>query len=339
MRDLCNETVTALLTHPSMKEVEGVHDTALSIKKVVTFWKILNVKSLEEDVRRNDPLQAVISDPEDPRLKTITEFGDMCKKMISQPGKRIKQLTRDNALAIYQTCNGLVELSMHLLSTTHQYVVLGKFTTDKLEKSFSKLRQGCGGTYFITVQQILEKLNIQHAKLLLRHTNMEHLPLEAGHMCPQYSNTLDEEGSEVFDNIVELESSLTIETKMALVYIAGYVTRKDKELSEIDMMEVTTFYYKKYGSYTDELDRGQLNIPTDCACQWTFFSYIIFYTIKKNVCRKSLSQILVMIAERYSFNMSSDHARILSNIFIKNYCNECSPHSSKEVNLKILQLT
>ena len=31
---------------------------------------------------------------------------------------------------------------------------------------------------------------------------------------------------------------------MALVYIAGYVTRKDKDLSETDMMEVTTFYYK-----------------------------------------------------------------------------------------------
>ena len=55
-----------------MKEVEGVHDTALFIKKIVTFWKILNVKSLGEDVRRNDPLQAVISEPEDPRLKTIT---------------------------------------------------------------------------------------------------------------------------------------------------------------------------------------------------------------------------------------------------------------------------
>ena len=143
-----------------MKEVEGVHDRALFIKKVVTFWKILNVKSLGEDVRRNDPLQAVISDPEDPRLKTITEFGGICKKMISQPGKRVKQLTRDTAFAIYQTCNGLVELSRHLLSTTHQYVVLGKFTTDRLEKLFSKLRQGCGGTYFITVQQILEKLNI-----------------------------------------------------------------------------------------------------------------------------------------------------------------------------------
>ena len=127
-----------------MKEVKGVHDTALFIKKVVKFWKIVNTKTLG-DVRRNDLLQAVISDPEDPHLKTITEFGDMCK-MISLPGKRVKQITRDTALAIYQTCNGLVELPRHLLSTIHQYVALGKFTTDKLEKSFSKLRQGCGGT-------------------------------------------------------------------------------------------------------------------------------------------------------------------------------------------------
>ena len=56
--------------------------------------------------------------------------------------------------------------------------------------------------------------------------------------CPQCSYTLDEEGSEVFDNIVEIEPSLTIETKIALVYIAGYVTRKDKDLSKTDMMEV-----------------------------------------------------------------------------------------------------
>ena len=158
-------------------------------------------------------------DPEDPPLKTITEFGDMCKKMISLTGKRVKQLSRDTALALYPTCNGLVELSRHLLPTTHQYVALGKFTPDKLEKSFSKLRQGCGGTCFIIMQQILEKLNIQHAKLLLRHTNMEKLPLETDHMCPQCSYTLDEE---VFDNLVELESSLTIEKKMALVYISGY---------------------------------------------------------------------------------------------------------------------
>ena len=109
----------------------------------------------------------------------------------------------------------------------------------------------------------------------------------------QCSYTLDEEGTEVFDHLIQLEYSLTIETKMAIVYIAGYVTRKDKDFSETDTMEVPTFYYKKHGSYTDELDRGQLNISIDCTCQGTFLSYIIFYSIKKNVCRKSLSEIVM----------------------------------------------
>ena len=73
----------------------------------------------------------------DPRLDTLLEFGAMCRKMISTTGKRVKQITRDTSLAIHQTCNGLVELTRHLLSTTHKYVVLGKFTTDRLEKAFS----------------------------------------------------------------------------------------------------------------------------------------------------------------------------------------------------------
>ena len=31
------------------------------------------------------------------------------------------------------------------------------FSADHLEKQLGKLRQGCGGTYFMTVQQIMEK--------------------------------------------------------------------------------------------------------------------------------------------------------------------------------------
>ena len=169
-----------------------------------------------------------------------------------------------------------MELTRHLFYTTHKYVVLGKFTTDKLEKAFSKLRQGSGGTYFITVQQILEKVNIQKTKLLLNCTSMENLHTELGHMCLQCSYRLDGQGSELFDNLVQLENSLTISTKTALVYIAGYVTRKDEELPEKDLLEVTTFYFEKYGSYTDELDRGQFNIPTDSACQYNAICYMLY---------------------------------------------------------------
>ena len=45
--------------------------------------------------------------------------------------------------------------------------MLGIFTTEYLEKEFGKLRQGSGGTYFITVQHIMEKVAIKKTKLLL----------------------------------------------------------------------------------------------------------------------------------------------------------------------------
>ena len=49
----------------------------------------------------------------------------------------------------------------------YDYMCLGEFTTDPLEKAFSKFRQGSGGTYFINVQQVAEKFRIQRASFRL----------------------------------------------------------------------------------------------------------------------------------------------------------------------------
>ena len=275
----------------------------------------------------------------DPKLAYLVKFADMCLKMKSTSTKRVKQLTRDTALAIHQTCNGLVELAKFLLSTSHQYVALGKFTTDKLEKAYSKLRQGSGGTYFITVQQILEKLNIQKANLLLELTDMEDLPDDVGHSCDRCGYRMDEELAEVFDNLEELENSLTVDTKGSLVHIAGYATRKDTELSEEEMLRCTTFLATKFGSFTDEVDRGQLNIPHDRACQWTFFCIILFNAVKEKVCRKSMIIICNLVSEFFDFGMTPNHSRIISNTFIKNYCRESTPRCSKESKQKVLKLS
>ena len=128
--------------------MEGIDQTARFIEKIVQFWKICNVKQKFKDVLDNDPFRGVVEDPDYPKLQYLQEFGDMCLKMISRPKLRVKQLTRDTALAIHQTCYGLVELARYLLATSHSYVCLGKFTTDPLEKSFGKIRQGAGGAYF-----------------------------------------------------------------------------------------------------------------------------------------------------------------------------------------------
>ena len=273
----CDETATALLTHSATKNEENILETVTFIQKVVKFWKIVSVKKKFMDVLLNDPLKGVIEDPNDPRLLYLREFGDMCLAMKSRPKLRIKQLTRDTALAIHQTCYGLVDLAQDLLASTHRYVALGKFTTDPLEKAFGKLRQGSGGTYFISVQQVLEKLNIQKAKLLLTLTEMEDLPNDVGHKCELCGFGANEEVCEIVDNLTTLEESLTIDTKQSLVHIAGYVTRNDVEPSDTELLSRTTFYSLKYGDYTDRLDRGQLNIPHDKACQWMFFCFVVAF--------------------------------------------------------------
>ncbi|XP_047135436.2 uncharacterized protein LOC124812623 isoform X1 [Hydra vulgaris] len=189
--------------------------------------------------------------------------------MAGKQGKRKKQLTCDTAQPIYHTCNGVVELCRSLLNSSHQYVILSEFSTDPLEKEFSKLRQGSGGTYFITVQQVIEKLNISRAKLLLSLNNPAvDICFDTTHSYPNCGFLLDESSAEIFDNLPNLESFISSDTNMALIYISEYLTRKDNELSENELLEKTTFYHQKFGQYIESIDRGGLNIPTDNTCQW-----------------------------------------------------------------------
>ena len=320
LRVFSEKTHGALLTHPNLCHESG--DTAIFINKVLTWWKILNVKSLGSDIRHNNSLCAPISSPDDPRLDIILEFGDMALEMGGPQGKRVKQLSRDTACAIHHTCNGLVSLCRHLLETSHSYVLLGQFSTDPLEKEFGKLRQGSGGTYFISVQQCIEKLHIKHSSLLLRqNANIESIDVPAGHHCSSCNYQLSEDAAEVFDNLETLEFSLSDEVKMSLIYIAGYVTRKDTEICDSDLLNCTTFYFQKYGKYTDSIDRGGLNIPLDHACQWSIFCFVLFYTVKENVCRNSLKRLFMLVSEFYLFGMEERHATTLSNIFLNSFAN------------------
>nr|XP_047131967.1 uncharacterized protein LOC124811009 [Hydra vulgaris] len=305
---------------------------------VVTWWKILNVKSVGVDCRFNDDRKAVIRDPNDDRLKFIWDFREMALRMTSNQGKRIKQLTHDTGYSINHTCKGIVELTKTLLKEKHKYVMLGKFTTDPLEKEFSKLRQGSGGTYFLSVQQIIEKFNISKTSLLLSYNINESTP-DAGHSCQFCGFLLDESSAEVFDNLPTLGKSITAQSKMSLVYIAGYVSCKDDLLNENELSTRTMFYFEKFGQYLKSVDRGGLKVPFDNTVQWVFFSFVLFNSIKDKVCRTSLCNIFMLISDHYSFDMERHHGNILSNIFIKNHCKLSTPRSNKEPSLKILKLS
>lgn len=333
----CEKTATALELYGEQFD-EDVKGTVIFLRKVIKCWTIINVKNKGIDVRNRQPLQAVMSDPNDERLSYIQQFGEMCLKMAGRQGNRIRQLSKDTAAAIHHTCFGLVDLTRHLLTEeSYDYVCLAEFSTDRLEKSFGKLRQGSGGAYFINAQQITEKLRINHAKLQLKLNCDYNITSESiKHQCADCNYSMDEAAFTVFDTLPELEEHVEEEMKLNLFHIAGFVIRK---IDIEDQNEDTYYYREKYGTYTESLNRGGLVFPRDTVCQWAVFCFIIFEVIKNNVCRTSLMQVFQQISDHYGFIMQKCHCKTLANIFMNNFCKISTPILRKESKQKVIKLS
>ena len=82
----------------------------------------------------------------------------------------------------------------------------------------------------IFIQQVLEKHNIKKAKLVLRNDiNVSTFCTESGHhLCEKCFYELTEQQCEILNNLPQLEEALPHDVKSTLVYIAGYIIRKDQ---------------------------------------------------------------------------------------------------------------
>ena len=203
LRVFCDDTIAALETHPVINNANGLGTTNF-IKIVVKLWKIFNVRSPREDQAHNDPLRAVIRMHNDPRLQFLLDVAAMADRMKPKESPRVCSLTQDTSKFLSHICRGAVDLVRHLLSRGNEYEMLGWFSTDPLEKAFGKLRQGSGGTYFITALTVVEKVNIQHAKLFLQlgiDLPQDGNAQDDGHQCAMCSRLLNEKECEVFDNM------------------------------------------------------------------------------------------------------------------------------------------
>ena len=328
-----NEKTIAALRTSSRIDEHDAEGTIKFLSIVLSLWKILSNKEIRGHERHREPLKAPIFDSEDNNLQYLREVSTMAKNMYGKQGKRRKTLTRDTSLALEHTCNGLIELSEFLLGLGHRYVLLGQFSTDDLEEKFGELRQGSGGTYFITIQNVIQKLQIQKTRLLL-HLGVDVLDNDDVHACSKCDFALNDDHFRLIESLGKMEDKLSEDVKMALVYIAGYISSKDPE-NECNSF----FYYEEYGAYVKNMNRGGLNVPDDACCQWTFLSYIMFYAIKEVTCRKSLTKIFVLISNSYGFHITNIQCRRLCNIFFKNYSLLCTPRSDKETKLKVLKLS
>ena len=331
------KTATALDLYGKRHDID-ISGTATFIRVVLKWWTVLNVKSVGIDARKRQPLQAVISHPEDSRLNFLLEFGEMCLSMRGQQGKRVRQLSKDTADAIHHTCCGVVDLAKDLLTEEgFDYVCLGEMSTDRIEKAFGKLRQGSGGAYFINAQQVSEKLRLSKAKLHLKlGCEQQALGENVTHKCNDCNYVLDAESSDLFDALPEHEKFIPVPTMVSIVYVSGYVARNATYQQN---GEDTYSYFEKYGEYTASLDRGGLCKPGDSVCQWAIFGFIMFNAIKHHVCRKSLANILMQVSDSHNFGIQQNQSSILANIFLNNHSKASTPLLRKEVKQKVVKLS
>lgn len=330
------ETLAALKSHSKLDQ-QAISGTITFIEIFVKMWKIFNVKSTDEARNFNDPLRAVVRSMNDERFQFLEEIAQMAKEMSPKGRTRQKSFTADTSKFIHHNCYAFVDLAKYLLSQGNAYVMFGLFSTDYLEKSFGKLRQGSGGTYFITVQNVLEKLNIEKAKLCLQiGYDLREASLD-GHHCEKCNQEIKEHEADILENLDSLENSLSSDVLSALLYVSGYIQKTCGVVQEFDSM----LYYDNYGIYLDSINRGKLTIPYDTLVQWVIFSFILFTQIPDEDldCRNNISNKFFVISELYDFNVTLKHCRTFANILINNKTRQITPKSTKEANLKVLKLS
>ena len=153
--------------------------------------------------------------------------------------------------------------------------------------------------------------------------------VESTHVCTMCTHWLSEEQCQLVDNLSEEENKLADDENIFLIYIAGYITRKD-----LETQEDTFLYYEKYGSYIKQLDRGGLKHASDF---WVILSSILFDSVRDYICQKSLTEIFYYISKSFRFIKTSCHWKTLTNILINNYCKEINYNVQKGTSTKSIK--
>ena len=91
--------------------------------------------------------------------------------------------------------------------------------------------------------------------------------------CAKCDFVLDLRMCETMDCLPEMQPSVSVDSMMGLVYIAGYIIGKDENGDDADDSH---FYYNKYGSFTHNLNRGGLHLQGDTVSQWVVYGYMMF---------------------------------------------------------------
>ena len=123
---------------------------------MLQFWNIVNVKNKTKELHKLLADAKLISSITDDRLKWLGRLSGWLKLWNTKTEKQ-EHLTKETITVLIHTVDTLILLVKYLLQHHQlQFVLLGKFQTDKLEARFGQYRMLSGSNYLLSVNKVLQ---------------------------------------------------------------------------------------------------------------------------------------------------------------------------------------
>ena len=210
-------------------------ETASFLTIICNWWKTVNVKSKFLSKRKRDPyLEIVQEDNLEEKTSFLRSFVDWLQAWEEISDERKLCFSSQTFFAAKLTSESLAAVSEHLiLQQKQEYVLLGKFQSDRLEGRFGRLRQMCGGNLFNSVRQFLE------SERTLKVKNLACLDLSLSEIKDTFQesqiekqNRIEQLSEEILSNLkIAVDAKLpciTNNDENSLFYVAGYFARSIK---------------------------------------------------------------------------------------------------------------
>ena len=131
-------------------------DTQAFIKIIVTWWKIVNVKTPNKGKRLKNCFEEPLTMENSTARKYFEYFANWIEEWRSSNTDGGK-LTKETFAALGHTTHALLEITEYCIKELNaKYVLLRKFQTDCLESRFGQYRQLARGNYEVSLRQIYE---------------------------------------------------------------------------------------------------------------------------------------------------------------------------------------
>ena len=290
----CKKTIKQYAGHV------GFLQTADFLEIILSWWKLMNVKSTFKGIQKRDPQRDAIT------LENLVEKTSFLRAFVQWMSDWQEISSEDNSglsketfQAAKHSSESIASLAEYLLQKQKfKYFLPGKCQSDKLEGQFGQLRQMTGGNMFGSVRQFLESDRTLKIKKMAK---LELTPVEIKEIFSESKSELQEkvlEFSQQIFSIISIDTDIRLfpevpdVDKNALFYVSGCFTMQIansvkcpscKELilsclvlSEDDSLIVD----QKQDTFLSQVNRGGLTTPSELmflstAQSWHFYSLIM----------------------------------------------------------------